>query len=311
MGVVVDVLFNLKRRTLLLHFHTDDDVEVFRLFSRRRVILTAYVKFGSIRILHIVTSVVCVRSIEACRLKFGREFCFYIILTREVHHGAGLALGVDHEERGNLCVACHLGVVSTEGRSDVYDTRTVVRSYIVAGNHAECQFREFYKLVSAYGKYLFGVCLCVCVYEVCREVTCLFKGLHPGHELLVVHAYEVCTLHFGNHFVGDYLVARLVVGKCDFCAFSLQVSVEAALCNHGRYGSSGVGVVSLHHDIVNRGTYAERGVRGKRPGRCCPRKEHGRSPCAPSLGSVGDFKLCGHRSVLHIAVATGLVQFVA
>ena len=260
MGVVVDVLFNLERRTLLLHFHTDDDVEVFRLFSRRRVILTAYVKFGSIRILHIVTSVVCVRSIEACRLKFRSEFCFYIIFTREVHHGAGFTLGVDHEERGNLCIASHLGVVSTERRSNVYDTRTVVRCYIVARNHAECQFREFNELICANGKYLFGMCLCVFVYEVRRQVTHLFQGFHPRHELLVVHAHEVCALQFCNDFIGNHLVACLIVGKGEFGTFSLQVSVQAALCHYCRYGSGGVGVVGLYYYIVNCGTYAKRRV---------------------------------------------------
>ena len=210
-----------------------------------------------------------------------------------------------------MCIAGHLGVVSTERRSNVYDTRTVVRGYIVTCNYTECQFREFNELICAYGKYLFGMCLCVFVYEVCRQVTHLFQGLHPRHELLVVHAYEVCTLQFGNDFVGDYLVARLIVGKCEFGTFCLQVSVQTALCHYRRHRTCRIGVVGLYHHIVDSGTYAERGVRGKRPGRCCPRKEHGRSPCAPSLGSVGDFKLCGHRSVLHIAVATGLVQFVA
>ena len=257
MGIVVDVLFNLERRTLLLHFHTDDDVEVFRLFGRRRIILTAYVEFGRISVLHIVASVVSIRSVEASCLKFRSEFRFYIILTCEVHHGAGFALCVDHEERGDLCIACHLGVVSTERRSNVYDTRTVVRGYIVTCNYTECQFREFYKLVGTYGKHLFGVCLCVFVYEVRRQVTHLFQRLHPRHELLVVHAHEVCTLNFGNDFVGDYLVACLIVGKGEFSTFCLQVSVQTTLCHYRRYGTCRIGVVGLYHYVVDSGTYAE------------------------------------------------------
>ena len=60
-----------------------------------------------------------------------------VVLAGQVHHGAGLTIGVDHIECGNSCSFCHALVVGTEGGCYMYDTCTIFRCHVVAGNNVE------------------------------------------------------------------------------------------------------------------------------------------------------------------------------
>ena len=135
-------------------------------------------------------------------------------------------------------------------------------------------------------------------------------GLHPGQELLVAHAHELRTGVLAHDLERDELVAGLVCVEGDALGLLVEVRVEQGLGQHGGHLLSRVGVVAPHGHVVDLRADAERGVRRQGPGGRGPCQEAGRSPTLHLGLGVEDAELPDDGRVLHVAVASGLVQLV-
>ena len=120
-----------------------------------------------------------------------------IELTLEVNHWAGLTLLINKVERWDVGILSHLGIIGTECRSDVYDTCTVIGSNIVAEDYAESLAVHLYELIATIlrSEHLLRMSSCIFCNESWSKGINLLTWLYPWQELLVVHAFEVCTLH--------------------------------------------------------------------------------------------------------------------
>ena len=248
--VVVYVLLNLESRTLLLHLHAQDDVQVLGLGQRFLVQVRILRVVG---VLHEVTGVVPVAVVDAGLHESLVHVVLHEVLTREIHHGARVAGLVDDEQRGDAGILGHLGIVGTEGRCDVYDTRTVLRGHIVTGDDAECL-----------GALIHGLAVLQCA------------RLHPGEELLVVQTHEVRAHELAHHF-GSEGALLLRLGEIDILA-ALGHNVDGLLLR--------IRILPLHRYILDLRTYAQRRVRRQRPGRRRPSEDIDRQSPTPCPSPV-------------------------
>ena len=172
----------------------------------------------------------------------------------------------------------------------MYDARTILSRHIVARDDTESLVFLHHHLV---------------VFQRTR--------LHPRHQLLVVQTHEVSSLAAPEDFEW-LLIAFLVL-------FCLEVGGQTAFCQNVDSLFTAIRVLALHRHVVNLGTYAESGVRWECPRGGCPCEDVGIQVVRhlvqqfafafQPFAYIFHEELCGHRRVLHIAVATGLVQFVA
>ena len=101
-----------------------------------------------------------------------------------------------------------------------------------------------------------------------------------------------------------------VVGERQFCSLRLQISGESVLSHNYHYLLVGVGIVGLHHAVGVAWSHAESGVRRQCPWCCCPCGEICLSPFAPLRLRFRELEEGCGCGVLHVAVATRLVQLV-
>ena len=218
--------------------------------------------------------------------------------------------------------ACHLGIVSAKRTGNMHDASTIIGCDIVAGNHPESLVFHLHEVVVAILslEHLFGMLVGIVLHEVYRPLIHFLTRSHPRHELLVVHFQQVSTLIVGYDTIGHELVAFLELGHFILVAhlsLGLEISSHAGFGHNHRYLLCRVRIVGAQGHIVYLGTHAECDVGGQRPRRGGPCHEAGLSPsteqvlvlCQP--GKVSHFEQGGHRCVLHVAVAAGLVQLVA
>ena len=140
----------------------------------------------------------------------------------------------------------------------------------------------------------------------------LLAGLHPRHELLVVHAFEVGTLHAVYDAPGALLLGFVECGQFTFLHFLLRIEVgsETTLGHDGCHWLAIVGVVGLHGHVVNLRSYAERHVRRQCPRCRRPCQEVSLAVVGPCLLRVNDLELCRNSGVFHVTVATRLIELV-
>ena len=288
-GVVVDVLLDAEGLRCGLHLHADVDVE--RLGGLRGLLVVAAVD-GELRVVGVLDPAAGIFAVAVDVDALGDEALVELVeqveLAREVDHRAGLAALVDHEERRNARGARHEGVVGTERRGDMDDTRTVLRGDVVAQDHAEGLLR--------------GV--------VPVAVAIHLDGLDPRQQLLVVHAFEFGTLVFADDLERHELVAWLVGVERETLGLLVEVVVEQRLGQHGGDLLTRVGVVRAHGHVVDLRADAERRVRGQGPRRRGPGQEAGRAPARHFGLRVEDAELPDDGRVLDVAVAARLVQLV-
>ncbi len=270
MGIVVHEFLYLERLSALLHLHAKHDVQVLGLGER------LLVERGIARVVGILHEITRVLAIRLMVHEIGIELLVHVggheILAGEVDHGTRVALLVKDEQRGNASLLCHPGVVGTEGGSDVHDSRTVVGGHVIARDDAESLRRAVLHVVAHH-----------------------LRRLHPGHQLTVVHAHEVAA-RVARH---DFIVSLV-----------LEISAQARLCHDGGHRLPSVGILRLHRYIGDFGTHAQGSVRGQRPGRGGPGKQHRLAMSAELRQGVDNLKLSSDGRILHVAVATGLVQLV-
>ena len=148
---------------LLFHLHADDDVEIFG-FVGSRFVVSVYVEARIVGIFDIVAGMMTVGfGIHARSAEVVVQFIRRIIFSLQIHHWARFAFFVDQKQRRHFGVFGHLGVVCTESRGNMHNTRTIFGGDIVAGNHAESAFCHFHKLVLTVFAHesLLGVCACI------------------------------------------------------------------------------------------------------------------------------------------------------
>ena len=149
MRIVVHVLLCAESLAILLQLHAEHHVEVFCLVRSSFVPNAVDVELRIVSILNVVASVMSIeRLVNASVQEVVVEILDSVELTLEVYHRACLALLINKVESRDVCILSHLGVVSTECRSDMYDTRTIVCSNIVAEDYAESLALHLNELVA-------------------------------------------------------------------------------------------------------------------------------------------------------------------
>ena len=189
MRIVVHVLLYLECLVGSLHHHTYIYVESLGGLSGFFVILAVDGELRVVGVLH-PTSLIFFVGIYIDTLFYESfvQFVQQIELTGEVHHGTGLAALVNHEQRRNTCRTGYESIVRTECGSDVYDTRTVFRGYIIAEDYTEAFVADA------------PIAVIVHLYR-----------FHPRNELFVFHSYQVRTFVFAYNLERDKFVSRLII----------------------------------------------------------------------------------------------------
>ena len=77
------------------------------------------------------------------------EFVHHIVLTLKVYHRTGLTFLIYKEEAWDVSILSNLGIVSTKGRRDMYDTSTILSGYVIARNHTESLALHLHELILA------------------------------------------------------------------------------------------------------------------------------------------------------------------
>ena len=273
MRIVVDVLLNLERRSLLFHLQTEHHIQVHILVGSFLIVLASLIVFGVVGVLDEVAAMLPITVVHTELDKLLVHVVLHKVFTCEVHHWTGVASLVDDEEGRDACILCHLRVISTKGWSDVYDTCTILCGHIVTRNHTECFVFLHYHLV---------------VLQSTR--------LHPRHQLLVVQAHEVSA------FSSPQNLWLFLFAKLEICR-------QTRLCQDVDGFLIRVRILSLDGHIVNLGAYTESRVGWKCPRRGCPCEDISR--CILIIQSARSFfeeELRCHRRVFHIAITTRLVQ---
>ena len=268
MRIVVDVLLNLEHLVLSLQVHADTDVQGLVLVGQCVVVGILHVAACKlIPLLHvdIVLHEVCVEV-------FDDE-----VLTLQVNDGALSTFLVYQHDRTDTGFLGYEGIVSTEVWSDMYDTGTVVRCHIVAGNHL-------------------------------KGITHRFDS---GHQLLILHTDEVSTLVASHDTIGNQLLTPFVLRQLTAIGDSTlgrQIGIQTGLCQNDGDGFGGIGIVGLDGYIVNLRTYTQCGVRCQRPRRGRPCQEIRCTPLSHLRLRVLHLELCRTCCIFHVTIATGLVQ---
>ena len=163
----------------------------------------------------------------------------------------------------------------------MHDARTVVGGDIIAWDYAE-RIGRFVNYLVAFDS----------------------TWLHPWEELLIVYAEQVGTLAAPQNL--DWLFVAL------FVFLWLEVGAQSAFGKYVYSFFTGVWVLSLDGYVVNLRSYAQCGVRWQCPRCGCP-CEYVNLHVGLSLEwrNIGHSKLCRDGCVLHVAVASRLVQLVA
>ena len=139
MRVVVHVLLDLEYRAVLLHLHAEADIDVlgFEGFLLVVTVVRPEVCFVVSVLDELSRPLVVEVGVDTSFDESGQQFVGQPVFAGKVHHRSCLAVFGDHVQCRNTCSFRHAFVVGAEGRSDMYDTCTVLGGYVVACNHAE------------------------------------------------------------------------------------------------------------------------------------------------------------------------------
>ena len=222
MRIIVNMLLYLECTTLFLHLDAEKYVEVHLLSSCLLVITTIHVELRIVSVLHVLTLMLSiVLLVDAQLIELLVHILRHEVLTGKVNHRTSITSLIHDEEARNTSILGNLGVISTKGGSNVYDTST-----ILCGNVVTRDYTESIILLNN------GLAVLYCT------------RLHPGHQLLVLDTYEVRTLTLPNDFKFSAL-------------FCLEVRRQEIL-SYYIYGLLiGVGILTLNSHIVNLRTYAK------------------------------------------------------
>ena len=292
------MLFDAEGCACLLHCHTQHYIQILGFRGGFLVVFSAFVKAWVVSVLHIRSSIFAIKlGVDALLCKLLVELVNGPIFSGEINHRAGLAFAVNHKQRRYAGCLSHLGVVGTERGRDVHNTRTIFGGYIIAGYYAKrIGFFHF------------------------KSVAALCHRLNPREQLSILHAQHIFTSEFGNHAIRHNLFARLVGVERHFGSLCSKVGIQACLGKHKHARSAAVRIVAFNSHIFDFLTHAQRSVRRQSPRRGGPSQDakiigkrfmgsFNNAAYKRMLG-VGYSKSCSDGGVLHVAVATRLIQLV-
>ena len=141
----------------------------------------------------------------------------------------------------------------------MYDTGTVFRRHIVAGDYAERLAAHFHKLVLTVfaNENFLRIFLCICFNKVRGILVDLCRRLYPRHKLFVFHTDKFLACIFTYDTIWDYLVAVLICLHISIFAFCLEISVYKNLSHYNGYLFIVIRVVCLQCHIFYIRTYAK------------------------------------------------------
>ena len=261
-GIVVDMLFYLEGSALHLHLHADNNIQVIGFLRRFLVPYSVGIILRIIGILDIVTGVMSVSfHIDAMLYEVLVEFIEHIVFTLEIHHRTCLPLLVDQVKSGHMSILGNLGIISTEGRGDVHNTGTILCGHIVTGDNSEGLALHLHETILAVltDEDLVGMRLGISIDEVGLILPYFLAGLHPFHQLAIVHSDELTSLHAVNDSPRADLLLLVKGGQVTLFALLIcfEVSTQTSLCHNERHRLTIVGVVSLHSYIVDVGAHTQ------------------------------------------------------
>ena len=200
------------------------------------------------------------------------------VFALQVDHGAFVALLVNQHNRRYAGLFGHKGVVGTKVWCNMHNTGTILSGHVVTGNDPE------------------------------RSV--LHRTDH-GQQLLIGHADQVRSLIVGYNLPWNHFLSGFVTGQIAVASFFLEIGCHTGFGQHNGDWFGAVRVERLDGYIVNFRSYAERRVGSKRPRR---RRPGHKIRCAEGRHlrlRVRHTEKSGTGSILHVAVASGLIQLMA
>ena len=129
--------------------------------------------------------------------------------------------------------------------------------------------------------------------------------IHPREELFVSNANQLIALVMRQHFGRDEVAFGILAAEL------LGVCAQTRFCEDIDSLLTGVGVSAFYSYIVDFRTHTKGGVGRQRPGSSRPCKEIQRHVRRQSERiAIYYLKLSRTGSILHITIATGLVELV-
>ena len=283
------MLLHLECQTCLLQHHADVYIERFSSLSSLFVVFSINSKLRVVCVLYPASLIFLVffyiyTFFYECLIQFIQQIEF----TGQVHHRACFTFLVDHEQRRNACCTSYVRIVRTKSRSDMYDTRTIFGSYIVARNDTERLSRSLFP-ASVFG---------------------CFNRFYPRNQLFVLHAYQVCTFIFAHNLERNQLVTRFVVFQRHAFCLLVEMSVKQRFGKNHSHLVTIVSIVSLYGYVVNLRAYTKSSIRRQCPRSCGPCDKIRCTPFSHFRLRVLHLKLSYDRKILHVAVTSRLVQLV-
>ena len=190
------------------------------------------------------------------------ELVHNIVLTLKVDHWTCFTFLINKEQAWDVSILSYLGVVSTKGWSDMYDTSTILSCYIIARDYAESLALHLNKLILAIltCEYLLRMSSCVLLNIVGSILVELSRWLNPRHELLILHTNQLLTSVMTYDAIRNKLLALIVLRHLvaiSHVTLWCEISVKAALCQNNGNLLAIISVICLNSYIVDLRTYAE------------------------------------------------------
>ena len=184
------MLFYLECSTFLLHFHTYNDIQILSLFCCCLIIFSTFVETGVVCILHIITSMMTICFYIDALLQEGLiAIIQFIEFTLQIDHRASFSSLIDNKQMRNARILCNLGIISTECRSNMYDTGTVFCSDIVTRDYSECLLADFHECIFTNLEKILRMCSCKRLHELRTKVIQFLSRFYPWHQLLIMHTH--------------------------------------------------------------------------------------------------------------------------
>ena len=126
-----------------------------------------------------------------------------------------------------------------------------------------------------------------------------------------MHTHEFATLPASDDLIGELLIALLVSLECLLPLKLLsEEGMQQGQSEDYRDGVTAIGVEGAYGYVLDRRPDAEGSVGGKSPGGCRPSEEVGSPVTLHLFLGIQDGELCDTGRILHVPIASRLVQFV-
>ena len=156
----------------------------------------------------------------------------------------------------------------------MYDTRTILSRHIVARDHPESALTRIY----------------------------------PRNELLIVHTNQLWSLPLAYYAKRNQLITRFVIRQSQIGSLRVEVSGKQILSQDRGHRHTSIGVVGLNSHIGDIRAHTKCRIRGQGPRCSGPRQEIGITKPGHLRLRIKNQELSRTGRVLHVAIATRLVQ---